>query len=242
MRSTLFSTPRSPLRAVSVLAACGLVVLVVAGPAAAHITTFPSAATQGGSDLELTFRVPNEEAKASTTKVEITFPADHPIANVLVQPVAGWTVQVQNTTLATPIKTDDGDVSQVLAKVTWSGGRIDPGQYAGFHVIFGLLPSGTDQIVFKAVQTYSNGDVVRWIDVARTGQPAPDHPAPVLALTKPTGASTPSAPAPAKTKVKTAVATDSTARGLGVGGLVVGVLGLVVGGYGLVRGRRAPRA
>ena len=45
------------------------------------------------------------------------------------------------------------------------------------------LPDGVAQLAFKAIQTYSNGDIVRWIDLPQAGQPAPEHPAPVLALT-----------------------------------------------------------
>jgi hypothetical protein len=38
-------------------------------------------------------------------------------------------------------------------------------------------------LVFKALQCYSNGDIVRWIETSSPGQPAPDYPAPVLTLT-----------------------------------------------------------
>ena len=43
-----------------------------------------------------------------------------------------------------------------------------------------------DQIVFKALQTYSDGDIVRWIDEPADGVEL-EHPAPVLKLTKATG-------------------------------------------------------
>ena len=41
----------------------------------------------------------------------------------------------------------------------------------------GSLPN-TDSITFKALQTYDNGDVVRWIGAEKT-----DNPAPVVTLT-----------------------------------------------------------
>lgn len=247
MEFTLRYTISGALRGAAVLAAAGAGLLVLAGPASAHITVNPGAATQGGSDVEMTFRVPNEQDKAFTTKVEVTFPTDHPIAGVLVRPEPGWTAQVDNTTLAKPIHTDDGDISQVVSKVTWTGGQIQPGQYGAFHVIFGRLPSDTDQVVFKAVQTYSNGNVVRWIDLAQAGQPAPDHPAPVLTLAKASGSDTGSAKPAAgakagQTTTASKASSDSTARGLGVAGLIVGVLGLAAGGFGLWRGRRATAA
>jgi len=52
----------------------------------------------------------------------------------------------------------------------WSGGRIAPGQFQDFSVSADPLPQGVSQLAFKAIQTYSNGDVVRWIDVP---QPRP---------------------------------------------------------------------
>jgi hypothetical protein len=35
---------------------------------------------------------------------------------------------------------------------------------------------------FRALQTYDNGAVVRWIEATPPGGPEPDHPAPVLTI------------------------------------------------------------
>jgi periplasmic copper chaperone A len=59
--------------------------------------------------------------------------------------------------------------------------QVKPGQFREFDVSLGPLPK-TDRIVFKALQTYSDGDIVRWIDVPQDGQAEPEHPAPVLKL------------------------------------------------------------
>ncbi len=48
----------------------------------------------------------------------------------------------------------------------------------------GPLPTNTKQLVFKAIQTYSDGTTVNWIQRTVKGAPEPDHPAPVLKLTK----------------------------------------------------------
>ena len=112
----------------------------------------------------------------------MSFPTDHPVASVSVQPVPGWTVKVDTTKLATPITTDDGPVTEAVSAVTWTG-KLDPGQFQQFPVSMGPLPTDTDALVFKAVQTYSNGDVVRWIDPTTPGGPEPEHPAPTLTLT-----------------------------------------------------------
>jgi uncharacterized protein YcnI len=239
-------------RRAATLAGAALTVLLAAGPAAAHVTLGPDTAPKGGTDVELTFRVPNEETSA-TTQVEVDLPTDHPITGVLPEPVPGWTIAVQNYTLPTPITTDDGTVTQVVQKITWSGGQIPVGQYQGFHVMVGKLPDDVDSLTFKALQTYANGDVVRWIDVQQAGQPEPDHPAPVLALTAaggqaaapPPGAPSSSAPqAPSVTATaapgaeSSASGSDSTARALGVAGVVLGVLGLAAGAFGLAAARR----
>lgn len=208
--------------------------LVSALPAFAHITVTPGSA-QAGSAAVLTFHVPNEEAKADTTKVDVQIPTDHPIAQLLVQPVQGWTISVKTITLAKPIVTDDGQFTQAVSEVIWSGGSIAPGQFQDFAISADPLPQGISQLMFKAIQTYSNGDVVRWIDVSQPGQAEPDHPAPVLTLTTgsaaaaPAGAAAPAAPASA--------GSDGLARGIAVGGVVLGLLGLAFAGLSWRRGR-----
>ncbi|MFE0464545.1 DUF1775 domain-containing protein, partial [Kitasatospora sp. NPDC058965] len=176
-------TTTSKLAAATALA--GAAVLATALPAAAHVTVQPSSVAANATDQTFAFRVPNEQDNANTTKVEIDFPTDHPIPSALVAAVPGWTDQIQTTKLATPIHTDDGDITDVVSQIVWTGGQITPGHYQDFTVDFGALPDGADQVVFKALQTYSDGSIVRWIDQTKPGQPAPEHPAPVLTLTRP---------------------------------------------------------
>lgn len=133
-----------------------------------------------------------------------------------------------------------------------------PGQYQGFRVMLGHLPDDAGSLTFKALQTYSNGDIVRWIDVPQPGQAEPDHPAPVLTLTAAAPAGSQSAaPGSQATAPATATASaaassasaspgttasaggsDSTARGLGIAGIVIGVLGLGAGALGFAAARR----
>ena len=80
------------------------------------------------------------------------------------KPVPGWTVNVATTKLATPITTDDGQVTEGVSKITWtSASGIQPGEFQEFEVSMGPLPD-TDQMIFKVLQYYSTGDIVRWID------------------------------------------------------------------------------
>jgi uncharacterized protein YcnI len=213
------------LRAGLVVAASAAIVAMFAAPASAHVTITPTSAESGGS-AKVTFNVPNEEDNSTTVKVEINFPSDAPVPGVNVQPVPGWTEAIQNAKLSTPITNDDGDqVDQAVSKITFTasaGAAIKPGEFQQFVLNIDPLPK-TNQMVFKAVQYYANGDIVRWIDLPVPGGAEPDHPAPVLTLT---AASTDSPPPASTTTVS-----ESKSSG---GGALLGLLGLVAGIAALV--------
>ncbi|MGQ5651736.1 YcnI family copper-binding membrane protein, partial [Streptomyces sp. EKR5.2] len=242
------SPMRTTLRRAGTVAALTAVgVLTAAGAAFAHVTVHPESYGKGATDGVLTFRVPNEEDTAATTKVQVFLPTDHPVLGVLVAPRDGWTAQVTTTKLKTPVKTDDGTITDAVSEITWSGGRIRHGQYQDFDVAFGQLPEDTDQLTFKTLQTYSDGNVVRWIEEAQKGADEPENPAPVLRLTAKgtaegggstavSSSTTATDEKPGGSTAKATAASDSTARGLGVAGLVVGVLGLAAAGFAIARG------
>jgi uncharacterized protein YcnI len=237
-----------------IVAASGFVVgLVCIGaiPAWAHVTVAPDSAPQGASDTEITFRVPNEEATASTTKLQIALPTSPPVLNALAQTVPGWKAAVVTNHLSTPIQTDDGPVTDVVSEVTWTADSaasgIPPGSFGRFEILVGTLPKTGNQIVFKALQTYSNGDVVKWIDPVNPNGPAAPHPTPILNLTSPTtAATTPSggttpATTPAAAASTTGLAKTSqvdSARTVGIVGIIIGAIGLIVGGAALGLRRR----
>jgi uncharacterized protein YcnI len=224
-------------RSLFVALAAGVALVVPAAAASAHVTVNPREATQG-SYAKLAFRVPNERDNASTTQLEVNFPADHPFPSVSVRPQPGWSYQVVKTQLATPIKTDDGEISEGVSKITWTGGTIKAGEFNEFEVSLGPLPDDADSLTFKAVQTYSNGEVVRWIDVPTAGGSEPDHPAPVLKLTRAASAATTATTGPAQGAQAGAVADPKTedaasksdvdtARTFGILGMAFGLLGFV---------------
>ncbi|GGN54686.1 hypothetical protein GCM10011579_014010 [Streptomyces albiflavescens] len=245
------SPNRTTLRRAGLVAALTTAgVLTAAGAAFAHVTVHPESYAKGATDGVLTFRVPNEEDTASTTKVQVFLPTDHPVLGVLVTPQSGWTAKVTTTKLKTPIKTDDGTITDAVSEITWTGGRIRHGEFQDFNVAFGQLPDDTDQLEFKTLQTYSDGNVVRWIEETPKGGEEPESPAPVLTLTakaagedsseEPSGTdSSSSSGSAAKSSAASSKSSDSTARGLGIAGLIVGVLGLAAAGFALARGRTA---
>src|SRR5580698_8374410 len=197
------------MRKFGLVVACALVFVVLdAGIAAAHVTVSPSSLPQGTDDAILTFRVPNESATAAVTGLKIQFPLGHPI--VLVNPEAGsgWQVNVIKSTLPKPITTDDGTFTSTTSEIDWSGSTIPVGQFGEFNVLAQGVPSGTTQLVFKAIQTYSDGTVVSWIQVPSKAVPNPEHPAPTITLTHGGSASS-----TATTAAVTAPTTTSTSSG-----------------------------
>ncbi|MFI1996466.1 YcnI family protein [Actinoplanes sp. NPDC020271] len=228
-------------RSAVVAAAAGLLTLAIAGPASAHVTVNPSTAT-AGSYAKVSFRVPNESDSASTTKLEVNLPADQPVASVSVKPVPGWTAVAEKTKLATPIKAHDTEITEAVSKITWTaakGSEIKPGEFQEFDVSMGALPE-SGQLIFKALQTYSDGNVVRWIDEPATDGSEPDSPAPVLKIVPAAAAS--AAPAAAAAAPAAAEASDDSGSGSGLGlaGLIAGLIALVLAGLAYAKASRKP--
>lgn len=238
----------TPARRTALAAAvAGATLLALAGPAAAHVSVQPGSVPQGGYSV-VAFRVPDESDTASTVKLEVSLPADHPMASVRVQPLTGWTAVLEKSKLAKPLDSHGKQITEAVTKITWTAGgdaKIAPGQFQEFRVSLGALPTDTDKLTFKALQTYDNGEVVRWIEEAEEGQAEPEKPAPVLTLTKAADtASASAAPAAdhhaatsqdASADASGGSGDDSTARTLGVVGIVVGVIGAGLGLAGLRR-------
>ncbi|MGK4582267.1 YcnI family copper-binding membrane protein [Kitasatospora sp. HPMI-4] len=241
----------SARRIAAVSAAAATAVVAFAVPAFAHVTVQPGTAQQGDYTA-VAFRVPDESDTASTVKLEVNLPMDHPMASVRILPLPGWTATLEKSKLDKPLQSHGQDITEAVSKITWTAddsAKIAPGQFQEFKVSLGALPTDTDKLTFKALQTYDNGDIVRWIDEAKDGQPEPAHPAPVLTLTKAAAAAgdhhggasaAPSAAADAShddstDKQAAAKSSDSTARTLGVAGIVVGVIGAGLGVAGLRR-------
>ncbi|KOV91818.1 YcnI family protein [Streptomyces sp. NRRL B-3648] len=236
-------------RIAAAAAAAGTAVLALSAPAFAHVSVQPEGPAAKGGYAVVDFKVPNERDNASTTKVEVNLPAEHPIASVMPQPVPGWKAEVTKSKLAKPLTMHGEKIDEAVSKVTWTadGKGIEPGYFQKFPLSLGALPENTDKLVFKAVQTYSNKEVVRWIEVPQEGKDEPENPAPVLELSAATDDhhGTASAENTAEKTGKTAAAGDSgsdsdtTARVLGVVGIVIGVAGVA---YGVLAGRRRTAA
>ncbi|MFJ4962570.1 hypothetical protein EES43_14600 [Streptomyces sp. ADI96-02] len=238
-------------------------VLLLAGPAAAHVGVQPVGEAAKGGYATLNFKVPNERDDASTVKVEVNFPAEHPLSSVSPEAVPGWKIAITKSKLDKPLDVHGKKVTEAVSKITWTsdGGEIAPGYFQQFPLSVGQLPENTDQLVFKALQTYDDKEVVRWIEEPTAGADEPDSPAPVLKLTaasedhhgggaaddaKESGdhsaAGDHKAAGDASSERTTAASSsssDGTARTLGVIGIVVGIAGVA---FGVLAGRRRTSA
>jgi uncharacterized protein len=224
-----------------------------AASASAHVTVAAPGVTAGASDASITFRVPDESASASTVGLTLHLPTDHPIAGVLVAPQPGWTATIKQTKLTTPVKTDDGEITEVVSEIDWKAGRgagIGPGFFGQFTVIAGKLPDGVSSLTFKAIQTYSDGTVVSWIEESAPGSnTVPEHPAPSLdlaAATNPAGTTAgPSASAAPSVTATPAASSTAASKGAATTGIVLGAIGVLLGAAALfvsiTRARRSSR-
>jgi uncharacterized protein len=212
--------------------------LALAPVAGAHVTVHPNVIPEGAFAV-LGVRVPNETDDADTTKVQVQMPDG--FAFVSADPPPGWKAGFKREKLDTPIKTDDGEITEQVTEVTFSGGSIPPGQFRTFPLSVGIPGKSGDTLTFKALQTYSDGEVVRWI-----GGPDADEPAPAITVSDEGGVIEDStgegshheaeaAPAAATTKV----VEKKSSNGLSIAALIVGGLGLLLGGAALGRGRKA---
>ncbi|MEU8263770.1 YcnI family protein [Micromonospora sp. NPDC048999] len=209
------------------VAACLVGILPTA--AFAHVTVNPGTATQGGY-AAVSFRVPNERDNTNTTAIEVQLPTDHPLASISVKPHPGWSYEITRKKLDTPIEAHGVPISEVIDKITWTAAdpqsAIKPGEYDEFSMSAGPLPM-TDQLVFKTLQHYSDGEVVRWIQEPAAGADEPERPAPVLRLVAkneaPSTGTEQAAPAVGGTATDQSDAGVRWAVGLSVASLVIGL-------------------
>ncbi|MGY4099603.1 YcnI family copper-binding membrane protein [Nocardia sp. R16R-3T] len=207
----------SLLARAAITAAVGTAALFAgAGIASAHVTVSAPGATRSG-DAVLTFRVPNESGtNSATTVLTVQFPA---LLSVDTQPLPGWKSTITK------------DSAGKVTAVTWTadpGAGIAPGQFQQFQVLADDLPD-QDHLTLPAIQTYADGEVVKWDQPDNPDGTEPERPVPTLTLA-PKGSDgdhTPSA----------ALATsDTTARWLAGTGIGLGVIAL--GGATVLARRR----
>ena len=202
--------------------------LLLAPMAGAHVTVNPDEAA-AGSFARFDVRAPNERDNADTTEVTVQLPEG--LFFVSFQPKPGWERTVEMEELSEPVEVFGSPVTERVASVTWSGGTIAPGEFDEFG-FSALVPEEEGQeLVFPSLQTYSNGEVVRWI-----GPPDADEPAPIVTVTaaetEEGGGSSGSgdeAASDEQTAAPQPVAESDEDNGMATLALVLGIAGLVAG-------------
>lgn len=209
-------------RRLSAALAAALAAAASAAPAAAHVQVRPAEAAPGDPVL-WTVLVPNERDVA-TTRVELAIPEG--VLPFSYEPLPGWTRRVTK------------NPDQSTRSVIWSG-RLQPEEVLSTQFL-ATTPEAEGPISWKAIQTYADGQKVRWI-----GGPDTDEPASVTQISASAprenaggegAANAEAAPAAAGDEVRDDGGSDT----LSIVALVVGGLGLLVGLVALVVARRRP--
>jgi len=228
---------RFPLR-LTLAAAVGLVaaVAVTAAPAWAHVQVTADKPQAGATNVTVSFNGEAESTTAGIKSEQVFLPEGITAAQVHKGKLpAGWTF----TTAADSF--------------TVAGPALPVGKDAQWSVVIDKLPATATQLVFKTIETYGNGEVVRWITEQQPGQPEPEHPAPVLMLTAAvpttapptTAAPTSAAPAPQTSAVVSATAKSDGGSGGSTVWWIVGavvLLAAIATAVVLVRRRGRPTA
>jgi uncharacterized protein YcnI len=226
------------VRAGGVAAAVTVVLLSAAGTASAHVTAVSPDKVVKGGDAVITFRVPDEDDTAKTSKFTVTFPASAPVLSADTAPVPGWTPTVVTTKLDKPLQVGDLTVTEAVSSVTWTaqdGAGIAPGQFQQFSIAVEGLPNSVDDLVMPATQTYDNGKVVNWSDQPPApGAQEPEHPAPHVALSAEEASANSATP-------MVMTSQDDSARWLGGAALLVAGLALGIAVGALLQRRRTRR-
>ncbi|WP_330285856.1 DUF1775 domain-containing protein [Streptomyces sp. NBC_00576] len=158
-------------------AAAGTLVLLTAGPAAAHVEVESDKAQALAENVEISFDAEAESDTAGIAEVRVILPKGIAPGDVTYgEGPKGW----KFTTA------DDG--------YTIKGPALKAGVNAEYSVVVRQLPD-VKEIAFKSLQTYSDGKIDRWIELDESSE----QPAPVLKLKAAAPGAKPVSPSPSET-------------------------------------------
>lgn len=192
-----------------------LVILLTIGfasLASAHVTVQPKEAPAGSYQV-FTVRVPTEKESA-TTMVKVAIPDGVNVSRF--EPKPEWSYEVE--------KNADGK----MTSVTWksAGAGLGATEFGEFRMQ-GKVKEDAKELVWKAYQTYADGEIVEW-----TGAADADKPASVTVVTAAAGDghgdSHSAADASAAGEVQEEEGRDMLTLSLAIAGLAAGVLALLV--------------
>lgn len=172
----MFGTPHT-FRLLAVAAALSTGLLITAGPASAHVEVDDGSQPAKGGYGVVQLIVPTESDTASTVGVSLTLPKGVDLPEARTLPVPGWTATVESEAAGN---------GQRVSKITWKAadkaGGIKPGEFGEFAFSAGPWPENVDTVSLPTEQTYSDGTVVAWNEIAVDKDSEPEHPAPTVTL------------------------------------------------------------
>jgi uncharacterized protein YcnI len=141
-------------RLLSALGILALAALTLAGPALAHVQVRPTLVAPGDPVL-FEVIVPGERDEPT---VEVTLQVPPDVIPFSFEDAPGWERTLNEGS--------DGSIETI----TWRG-ELAPDGFARFSFL-ASTPEKEGEIVWKALQTYEGGEVVRWIGAADSDNPA----------------------------------------------------------------------
>lgn len=170
-------------RPLAVLATGLVATVLVAVPAAAHVSVTPGEAPSGGY-ARLDFSVPHGCDGESTNEVAVAIPP----GAVSIKPefLVGWDVETEIGPYDEPVELHGEEITEGVVSVTWTaqeGFELPDGQFRTFGLSV-KLPEGEPgtQLAFPTVQGCVDGAETAWVTVPE-GDEEPEHPAPMVTLT-----------------------------------------------------------
>lgn len=131
--------------------------MLLAQTAFAHVVVYPREASQGSYE-KFTMRVPTEK-DSPTVSVELVIPDGVSISRV--EPKPDWAYEM--------VKDDTGKISRIVWTATGPG--LSATEFGEFHMQ-GRVADDAAELVWKAYQTYGDGDRVDWVGASDSERPA----------------------------------------------------------------------
>jgi uncharacterized protein YcnI len=154
-------------------------ITLLTGRAAAHVEVRADPARAGARDAVVTFAAEAESATAGIRSLQVQLPAGIAATDVtLLSAPPGWSLSA----------TADG--------YTVSGPPLAVGSEARYAIRVRQLPDAPT-VAFKTLQSYTDGQTDRWLELPTAGGTEPEKPAPLLTLAAAAPAETTTAATPA---------------------------------------------
>ena len=222
-----------------ILVSAAAALLALAPVASAHVTLQPEEIPAGGF-TRIDVRVPTERDDASTTKVEVQLPPR--FLFVSTEPVPGWEAKIVKRKLDKPVEQFGERISEEVGQVSFTAqdesAGIGPGEFQDFGLSVSVPDKAGSTLTFKAVQTYSSGEVVRWIGPPDSEEAAPQV---KLAAAEAEGGASEPAANEQSTPPAESGGDDGSSNTLAIIALVVAIAGLAAGVLALLAARGRSR-